>query len=152
MNYSQNRMKKVFYKSKLAKFLLFSSYTTITLFAWVFTKLAVHEAKQSVVNHECVHARQWTELAFSSGLLLWLGVAILGFSAWLLAFAPFAFYIWYALEYVVRRFLGLFARSDNRQKEAYRLVSFEQEARLAEEDPNYLENSMYFAWLKSYKK
>ncbi|MFV0587077.1 hypothetical protein [Bacteroides reticulotermitis] len=145
-------MKKVFYKSKLAKFLLFSSYTTITLFAWVFTKLAEHEVKQSVVNHECVHARQWTELTFSSGLLLWLGIAIFGFSIWWLAFAPFAFYAWYLFEYLVRRFFGLFARSDNKQKTAYRLVSFEQEARLAEKDPNYLENSMYFAWLKFYRK
>lgn len=31
-------MKKVFYESWIAKHLLFSGYSTITLFAWVFTK------------------------------------------------------------------------------------------------------------------
>lgn len=30
----------------------------------------------------------------------------------------------------------------------YQAISFEREARLAEKDNNYLENSKYFSWLK----
>ncbi len=52
-------MKKVFYDSWLAKAILFPSYSTITLFAWVFTKWSKTDARQSTINHECVHARQW---------------------------------------------------------------------------------------------
>ncbi len=58
--------------------------------------------------------------------------------------------IWYIVEYLIRRFIGFFSSSDNKQNDAYRLVSFEQEARLAENDNNYLENSTYFAWMRFY--
>ena len=142
-------MKKVFYDSWLAKAILFAGYSTITICAWVFTKCKT--LKQSVINHECTHARQWIELTVMSGILIWLGMLVFGYSAWWLALSALTFYIWYVLEYLVRRFIGFFSSSDNKQKDAYRLVSFEQEARLAENDNNYLENSNYFAWLKFYK-
>lgn len=51
-------MKKVFYKSWIAKHLLINNCTTITLLAWVFTKWSKTEARQSTINHECVHAQQ----------------------------------------------------------------------------------------------
>ena len=61
-------MKKVFYRSWIAKHLLFAGYSTITLLAWVFTKWSKTEARQSTINHECTHARQWIELTVASGL------------------------------------------------------------------------------------
>lgn len=143
-------MKKVFYESWIAKHLLFASYTTITLFAWVFTKWSEGEARQSTINHECVHARQWIELTVASGLLIWVAMLVFGFSAWWLALSPVVFYIWYVTEYLIRRIIGLFRSNENGQKTAYRLVSFEQEARLSERDNNYLENCRYFAWLNFY--
>lgn len=143
-------MKKVFYESWIAKHLLFASYTTITLFAWVFTKWSEEEARQSTINHECVHARQWIELTVASGLLIWLGMLLFGYSAWWLTVSALTFYVWYVVEYLIRRLIGLFRSSENGQKAAYRLVSFEQEARLSEWDNNYLENCRYFAWLSFY--
>lgn len=143
-------MKKVFYESWIAKHLLFASYTTITLFAWVFTKWSEKEARQSTINHECVHARQWVELTIASGLLIWLGMLIFDYSAWWLTVSALMFYVWYVTEYLIRRLIGLFRSSESGQKAAYRLVSFEQEARLSECDNNYLENCRYFAWLSFY--
>lgn len=143
-------MKKVFYDSWIAKKLFLAGYSTITLFAWVFTMWSEKEAAQSTINHECVHARQWVELAVASGLLLWAGMLMFGYSAWWLLLSALTFYVWYVLEYLIRRLIGLFRSSQYGQKAAYRLVSFEQEARMAERDNNYLENSNYFAWLRLY--
>lgn len=143
-------MKKVFYDNWLAKHMLLAGYSTITLMAWVFTKLSQEEVRQSTINHECTHARQWIELTVVSGLLVWIGLLVWDYSVWWLALSALTFYVWYVLEYFVRRFIGLFRNGKNGQKAAYRLVSFEQEARLAEKDNNYLENSTYFAWLRFY--
>lgn len=143
-------MKKVFYNSKLAKLLLFNDYSTITICAWVLTKYA--SLKQYVINHECTHARQWTEVTILSGLILWICLLIFDYSAWYMLIAPAVFYIWYLVEYLIRRFIGLFSSNDDKQKQAYENVSFEQEAERAELDNNYLENSHYFAWLKFYLK
>lgn len=143
-------MKKVFYNSWIARHMLLAGYSTITLMAWVFTKLSKEEVRQSTINHECTHARQWMELAVASGLLIWLGMLAFDLSAWWLVLSTLTFYIWYVSEYLVRRFIGFFKSAGNGQKEAYRLVSFEQEARLAEKDNNYLENSTYFAWMHFY--
>ena len=118
--------------------------------AWVFTKWSKKEARQSTINHECIHARQWIELAVASGLLIWAGMLMFNYSAWWLFLSAFTFYIWYVFEYLVRRFMGFFGNAEDGQKAAYRLVSFEQEARLAERDNNYLENSTYFAWMHFY--
>lgn len=143
-------MKKVFYDSALAKIILFPNYSTITLFAWVFTKYKT--LKQSVINHESTHVRQWSELTMLSALLLWLGLLMFGYSAWYLAFSVFSFYVWYLLEYSIRRIIGLFSKGTNKQLKAYRMITFEQEARLSENYSNYLENTGYFAWLKFYFK
>lgn len=137
-------MKKVFYESWIAKHLLFASYTTITLFAWVFTKWSEKEARQSTINHECVHARQWIELTVASGFLIWFGMLLFGYSAWWLLLSVMTFYIWYVLEFVVKWFYGSIMGNYN----AYKNISFEREARLSEKDNNYLENSGYFGWLK----
>lgn len=49
------------------------------------------------------------------------------------------FYIWYLIEWLVRLFLP---------GNAYRQISFEQEAYANEWDPNYLVNRKHFNWLK----
>ena len=137
-------MKKVFYNNWIAKYLLFNNCTTITLFAWVLTKWSEKEARQSTINHECTHARQWIELTVASSVLLWGGLLVFGFSAWWLALAPMVFYVCYIVEAFIRWVIG-FGKKDY---SAYRNISFEQEARLAENDSNYLENSVYFAWMR----
>lgn len=144
-------MRKVFYDSWIAKHCLLPYYSTITLFAWVFTKYKKEEVtatyRQGMINHECVHTRQWAELTIASAVLLWVGMLVFGYSALWLIPSIFTFYILYVLEYLIRRLVGLFIQKEYRQKSIYRLVSFEKEARLAERDSNYLENSGYFAFL-----
>lgn len=141
-------MKKVFYESWIAKHLLFKGYTTITLLAWVLTAWTKEEAKQSVINHECVHARQWIELTVAAGALLWLGMLVFGFSPWCLLIATAVFYVWYIIEAFIRWIIG-FGKKDY---SAYHNISFEREAKLAEYDNNYLENCVYFDWLQFYKE
>lgn len=140
-------MKKVFYEHWIAKYLLFKGYTTITLMAWVFTKWSEAQARQSTINHECIHARQWVELTVVSGLLLWLGMLVFGYSAWWMVISPVVFYAWYVVELFIRWVIG-FGKKDY---SSYCSISFEQEARLSEHDCNYLENSTYFAWMKFLK-
>lgn len=140
-------MKKVFYSSWLAKKLLFDGYSTITLGPLVFTKYSKEMFRQSTMNHECTHARQWTELTLLSGAILWvLGVFVYDFSAAWLILSIFTFYVWYVIEYFIKWTYGQICADC--KYNAYREISFEREARLSEEDYCYLENSNYFAWFK----
>lgn len=142
-------MKKVFYESWIAKHLLINNCTTITLLAWVFTQWSKMEARQSTINHECVHARQWIELAVASGILLWIGMLVFGYSAWWLTLSAATFYVWYVLEWCIRKMIASVLADCKEDYDAYRLISFEREARLAEKDNNYLENCSYFSgWLR----
>lgn len=140
-------MKKVFYNSWIAKKLLLDGYSTITLGPFIFTKYPEDKMNMRVVNHECVHVRQWIEMTVACGVILWLGMMVFGYSAGWLLWSVISFYLWYMLEYLVHRLTGLFRNAKNGQSTAYRMVSFEQEARRAEYDNDYLENSRYFAWI-----
>lgn len=53
------------------------------------------------------------------------------------------FYLWYIVEYLIR----LLGKGD-----AYRNISFEQEAYSNEKDMNYLKNRKHFSWFKYLKK
>lgn len=137
-------MKKVFTSSWLAKAILWAGYHTITIGPFVFSERA--ELDQSVRNHECTHARQWIEVTVLAGFTLWLLMIIANLSAWWMLLAPTCFYCWYGIEWAIR----LCSLHDSNQ--AYKAVSFEQEAKLAEKDDNYLENSHYFAWMRLLNK
>ena len=141
-------MKKVFCDNWLAKALLcMSSCHTITVGPFVLSKRAEEKITQEVRNHECTHARQWVEMAVVSGALIWWLVLLSGLSAWWMALSPLAFYLWYGIEWIVRSLIYSVAGPGGERKSAYRMVSFEQEAYGNEADPNYLENSDYFAWV-----
>lgn len=136
-------MKKIIYNSKLAHATLWANFTTITLTAFVFTIYeSEKEMPQCVRNHECTHARQWTEMFLLSGLIIWLVSLFVEISPWIYLLAVFAFYLWYVIEWLVRLIIN--------GKQAYKYISFEQEARAAQYDANYLENSNYFSWVKYY--
>ena len=135
-------MKRIHYESWIAEVLLFfSSCETITVGPWVFTKLKEEEVPQEVRNHECTHARQWTEMTMLAGLLLLVAVLAWGVSAWWFLAVPLVYYLWYGVEYLIR----LCILHDGNK--AYRAVSFEQEAYANERDANYNENAKYFAWI-----
>ena len=136
-------MKKVFYNSWLAKHFLRGAHT-ITIGPFVLSKYDV--LPQSVINHECVHSRQWIEMAVSSGIIIWILMLVFKMSAWWMLLAAFAFYIWYVLEYLVRLCVL------HKHHSAYKAISFEQEARCSEQDDNYLENTRYFSWVRYLRK
>ena len=132
-------MEKIETKSWLAKLLICCH--TITLFGFIKTKKS--ELTQRIINHECIHINQWEETTLSSYLLVVL-IVLLGASKWMLILPPLVFYIWYVIEWLVRLFIN--------KGNAYRSISFEQEAYANEDDNCYNENRDYFAFLKYFKK
>ncbi len=144
-------MKKIFYNSSIAKALLcLSDCHTIMLFGFVFSKLKEEEMTQSTKNHESVHVRQWAEMTIASGIILLMLVLILGISPWWIALSGLAFYIWYLVEWFLKGFkYSIMIDEWTCDLETpYESISFEREARKANKDSNYLENSNYFEWLK----
>lgn len=138
-------MKKVVYESRLAKWFL-RGCSTITIGPFVLTKYTKERMPQDVRNHECTHTRQWIELACASGLILFGLMVWLDLSVWWILLAGVTFYVWYVVEWLVR--LAVYAVKRN-GKNAYRMISFEQEAYAHEDDNNYLENCSYFSgWMK----
>ena len=81
---------KVFYESKLAKWLLWQGYSTITLGCFVFTKKSKEEMKQSTLNHEAIHVRQWEECMIASAVLLTVIMLFTGFNLWVYPNEDFA--------------------------------------------------------------
>ena len=84
------------------------------------------------------------ELTVASGLLLWIGMLVFGYSAWWLTLSAATFYVWYVLEWCIRKMIASILADCREDYDAYRLILSEREARLAEKDNNYLENSSYF--------
>ena len=141
-------MKRFYYNSRIAKILLaFSSCHTITLGPFVFSKLTEDNIPQRVRNHETCHSYQWIEMATVTGCAILILQLVLGISPWWYLVAAIAFYIWYAVEWLVR----LLVYKD--AKMAYRKVSFEQEAYSSEHNCNYIENRLLFSgWLQYLRK
>lgn len=134
-------MKKICYNSWIARHFLFPSYSTITLAAWVCTKFKTKETMpQYVRNHECTHARQWTEMFLLTGALIWFISLFVEISPWLYLVAVLAFYLLYVVEWLIRLLIN--------GREAYKYVSFEREAQNAQYNETYLENTNYFVWVK----
>ena len=98
--------------------LLRKNYNGMTL--WPFVVLKHHSLKEDAVflNHEKIHLRQQAEL--------------------LIVF----FYIWYALEFLLR-----WLQFGNRYK-AYRNISFEREAYYHESEMDYLKKRNIYRFLK----
>lgn len=103
----------------------------IFLFGILFVK---NNAKidDVTINHESIHSRQFIEI------MVLFAVATVFIRWWLPALAPFAFYVWYVLEWLVRLPKG----------NAYRSISFEREAYTNEKELDYLRIRNRFAFIK----
>lgn len=120
------------------------------LFGLVFSKLKKDEMTQATKNHEMVHVRQWCEVTFVSAFAILALILIFGISPlwWLLS--GVVYYIWYIIEYMCK-FVWYSIMIDEwtcGMETPYESISFEREARLANNDDNYLENGGYFGWLR----
>lgn len=124
------------------KFIPFGRYKSINLFGIVFTKRDLDDVS---VNHEGIHSMQMFEMAAATLLLagitsLFIKVSFL----WILPAICF-FYLWYGIEYIIVRFFH------KKQHDAYRDVSFEEEAYAHEKDLDYLKHRKLFSWIKYLK-
>jgi hypothetical protein len=114
------------------KYIPFPGYKAINLFGVLFVK---NNAKidDATINHEAIHSRQFVEL------MVLFAVATVFIRWWLPVFAPFAFYVWYVLEWLIR----LFMRGN-----AYRNISFEREAYANQGDFSYLKRRRLLNFLR----
>lgn len=145
-------MKTIFLDNKLAKLVLFGSYHTIMLFGFILTKFNV--LSETVFRHEKTHQKQFfecMEIAAIPSVLLAFHV-----SAWWLLLIPLFYYILYLAEWFVSFVYHLF--TDERigggkvNANAYRASAFEMEAKLNQDNPNYLKERKWGAWIKYYGK
>lgn len=145
-------MEKIYYNNPLAKLILFGNYHTIMLFGFILTKL--NELSEAVFRHEKTHQKQYVEcmeIATIPSALLAFNV-----SAWWLLLIPLFYYILYLAEWFVSFVYHLFA--DERigggkvNNNAYRASAFEMEAKLNQDNPNYLKERKWGAWMHYYGK
>ncbi|WP_300701015.1 hypothetical protein [Bacteroides sp.] len=142
---------KVFYESKLAKWLLFPGYSTITLGCFVFTKRSKMEVEQRVIDHEAIRVRQWEEITLASAIVLLVCLPF-GLSLGWSLITPLVFYIWYLIEWLIQ--LYHWARKGIKETDfksvfhaAYRSVSFEREAYNNEHIEGYMQVRKLFEFI-----
>lgn len=133
-------MKRYYYNNRLAKILLaFTSCHTIALTWFVLSKRDEDKTDQVDRNHETIHAMQWTEVTMLMGSILFALILVFDLSLLWLMLSPIAYYIIYVLEWLCKLPFG----------NAYKSISFEQEAYANDEDINYCENRQLFSgWMK----
>lgn len=111
-------------KIKIGNFWIFSNKTIgMAIFPFVFLKKSYVDRVskpnlESTINHECIHLRQQAEL-----LVLF-------------------FYVWYFLEYFIRRILT------GNHNTAYRNICFEKEAYQNEYNMDYLKTRKFWSFIK----
>lgn len=121
----------------------FKGYKAMAIFPFVFVRKEYKDSNgiNIVINHENIHIQQQKEVS-EIGILMTAVFAIFGCGWWSLLALPL-FYWWYLTEYFIRFVLYGFNHS-----EAYRNISFEQEAYTFQKNENYLKNRRYPEWLK----
>lgn len=102
----------------IAKFLVPKGYLGITLYPFIVLKQSAFKHNKVLINHEKIHLRQQLEL-----LVL-------------------PFFIWYALEFLLRLI------QYRQWQTAYRNISFEREAYQHEANFNYLKGRPFFGFLR----
>lgn len=127
-------MRRYYLSSKLAKWLLFPSCHTITLWCFIFTKKK--ELSEKTKRHETIHMMQWMEVTIAAlivfDLLSWL------ISPYWMIVSPLVYYVWYVVEWLIRLPFG----------DARRNILFEREAYDNDEDGKYIVNRELFNFLK----
>lgn len=143
---------KVFYENWLAKAILFKNYGTMMFFGFIITKHASLPIETQ--REERIHQLQFKEcmeIATIPAVFLSLYV-----SWWWMLLIPTLYYIMYGVEWFISLVYHLF--TDERigggkvNANAYRASAFEMEAKLNQDNPNYLKERKWGAWLHYYGK
>lgn len=143
-------MKPIYYNNLLAKLILFGNYHTIMLFGFILTKL--NELSEAVLRHEKTHQKQYVEcmeIAAVPAILLSVYASL-----WWLLLIPAFYYLLYLGEWLISFVYHLF--TDDKigggkvNGNAYRVGAMEMEAKLNQDNPNYLKERKWGAWIKYY--
>lgn len=124
------------------KFIPFKGYETINLFGILFTKGYIDKFEY---NHENIHTQQLIECFIAGAIIIFAICAIFDYSLLWMLISPATFYILYCLEYVAIR---LFHK---KQSNAYKDVSFEEEAWLNQNNLDYVKSRIPFNWIRFVK-
>lgn len=120
----------------------FKGFLATCIWPFLFVREGARELTAEDKNHETIHGYQQLEVLIVSLIVLFLlSVVFHVMSPWWMFAAPFVYFIWYGLEYAVRKWII-------RQEKPYRKVAFEQEAYTNENDLTYLKGRKPFAWVK----
>ena len=120
----------------------FKGYKAMCVYPFLFVRKTAN-ITDTDINHEKIHGEQQKEVLVVFALLLVLAVVLGLLPWWLILVSPLVYFAMYGLEYVVRWICYGFDTC-----EAYRNISFEQEAYLNENDLTYIKNRHLFAWRK----
>lgn len=145
-------MKTIYLDNWLAKMILFGNYTTIMFFGFILSILK--EITAEIERHERTHQKQFfecMEIAAIPSVLLAFYVSV-----WWLLLIPLFYYIIYLTEWFVSFVYHLFTDniigSGKVNANAYRASAFEMEAKLNQDNPNYLKERKWGAWFRYYGK
>lgn len=97
----------------------FKGYKAINLFGIVFARKGI-ELTPLELNHEAIHTAQMKEMLY------------------------IFFYLWYVIEWIIR----LIGHIGNSNYNAYRMISFEQEAYNNDNYTAYLEHRQKYYWTR----
>lgn len=130
------------------KIIPFKGYLAMCVFPFIFVRKDARNLTVNDINHEKIHGMQQIETHIVALILAVLLAAVGLFSWWWVLVSPLVYFALYGLEYIVRWICYGF---DTR--EAYRNISFEQEAYMNEKDLTYIKNRHLFAsWKYLFKK
>ena len=126
----------------------FKGFKAITILPWIFVRKDASKWTLTDERHEKIHLQQQLETLLASlAITVLLSVTVV-ISPWWILVSPLVYFALYGLEYIVRWICYGF---DTR--EAYRNISFEQEAYLNENDLTYIKNRHLFAsWKYLFRK
>ena len=110
--------------------------------------------KQSTLNHEAIHVRQWEECMIASAVLLTVIMLFAGFNLWAYLLCPLWFYLQYGVEYAISYVYHLCRNRCwvNVGNKAYDNSAFEMEAYANEDIDGYLDVRKPFEFIKYYGK
>ena len=118
----------------------FKGYLAMCVFPFIFVRKDARYLTVKDINHEKIHGMQQIETHIVALILAVLLAAVGLFSWWWVLVSPLVYFALYGLEYIIRWICYGFGT-----REAYRNISFEQEAYMNEKDLTYIKNRHLFA-------
>lgn len=122
------------------KFIPFPGFKALNFMGILFVRGSA-KITDRTLNHERIHSRQIIEVIALSLFPLTIYLHFGG--KWFIGalFSLFSYYIWYVIEWVIHLMMG------KGKHEAYRSISFENEAYSNDADLNYLKKRKLFNFL-----